>query len=241
MSFEPSDEAIQMLMRQVELTKESARDLLIKYNGNILKALEVAMGGENNTNETYEEEQIDISENGLDPHKRIKQFRHILDEKDKIFMQHIRKDYDEERDLVRDFEYVAWKSDTATFKKDIVKCTVDSFINNTLKPFVRGVAATTDETSNTPAKQDFLKMYVDRIEIKNLKHESNAMLAKWKFFECSVAYKKQNIHKFTDASSIDDTLINALGTKLLRKSNIISETEYYSGNIVIIHNWKHGE
>lgn len=235
MSFKPSDDAIQMLMRQVELTTENARDLLIKYNGNILKALEAAMDNtpQEQKNGDEEKENIDISENGLDPHKRIKQFRQILDEKDKIFMEHVRKEYDEERDLVRDFEFVAWKSDTTIFKKDTVKCTVDSFINNTLKPFIRGITTNQTETSETTPKQEFLKMYVDRIEIKNLKHDSNAMLAKWKFFECSVAYKKQNIHQF------EDTLVNVLGTKLLRKSNIISETEYYSGSIVVIHNWKH--
>lgn len=225
MSFEPSDEAVQMLMRQVEITKENARDLLIKYNGNILQALEFAMNEMPSENINNEIETIDIRENGLDPHKRIKQFRHILDEKDKIFMQHVKNDYDGEKDLVREFEFVAWKPDTTVFKKDVIKCSVDFFINDILKPFIRG-----PETTN----QEFLKMLVNRIEIKNLKHESNAMLNKWNFFECSIAYKKQNIHNLDV-----NYLINTLGTKLLRKSGIISETEYYSGNIIVIHNWKH--
>lgn len=246
MSFTPSDDAIQMLKRQIELTDESARNLLIKHKGNILKALESAMNGDDGTSidaqENTEAEEIDINENGVDPKKRIKQFRNILDEKDKIFMQHVKKDFNEETDAVRTFDYVAWKSDTTTFRKDTTKCTVEYFINDVLKSFI--VGASVVPVSDTPnPKQDFLKNYVNRIEIKNLQNESNAMLAKWKFFECAIAYKKQNIHKVTSSDNNIDNFItndmNALGTKLLRKSNIISDNEYYSGNIVVIHNWKH--
>lgn len=80
-TYNPNNEEISLLLKQVQITKNQANKLLIKYNGDIEKCiLEVY---------DFKEEKSVEPENEIS--KTLLNFRKILDEKDTIFQEYLER------------------------------------------------------------------------------------------------------------------------------------------------------
>jgi len=134
-TFEPSNDDIEMMQRQIDITAENAKYLLIKFNGDFFNAVSSAMGDDVEEG-NKESETINISENHLDPAKRIQQFRNILDQKDKLFTEHTKKDYETNMDTLHDIGYIAFTPTSKEYIKENKKMTLKSFIEFVAKPFI---------------------------------------------------------------------------------------------------------
>lgn len=133
-TFEPSQESIDMMKKQIEISSEKAKELLIKFKGDIMDAVCSAMGDD--VEEKQEDEEINISDNHIDPVKRIQQFRNILNEKDKIFTEYIKKDHEKDMESLHNIGYIAFTPTTKEFIKDTTKMTLKSFVEFMAKPFI---------------------------------------------------------------------------------------------------------
>jgi hypothetical protein len=134
-TYKPTDEDVQMMLKQITIEEEEAKKWLLKCNGNIFNAICCAMGEEDMMEQEEVEENIDISENHINPKERISQFRNILDKKDEMFMDVTKKDEDISDDL-HDIGFVAFSPDTKNFSKNNLKLTLKSFIEIIAKPFI---------------------------------------------------------------------------------------------------------
>ena len=76
MSYNPKEDEIKMLLNQTSLSKNEAKKLLIKHNGNITECVLETF------NYIKPEEKIDDNDEVTN---KLLEFRRILDEKDTIF------------------------------------------------------------------------------------------------------------------------------------------------------------
>ena len=137
--FEPTQNAIKMMQRQVIISDEEARNLLIRFKGNMFNAVSYAMGDDDITeNDDDKEEVINIADNHIDPKHRINQFRDILDKKDKIFTEYTKKEYETNMDTLYDISYIAFAPNTQKYSKETKKMTLKSFMEFVAKPFIEG-------------------------------------------------------------------------------------------------------
>lgn len=118
--YEPTNDDIQIMLKQVVISEEEAKKLLIKCKGNMFNAICHAMGDDSLVNENEEEEVIDIAENHVDPKHRITQFRNILDKKDKIFAEVTKKEEDELEEIY-DVGFIPFGPDTIKYSKENTK------------------------------------------------------------------------------------------------------------------------
>lgn len=133
--YEPTDEDIQLMLKQVVVEEEEAKKYLIKCKGNVFNAICCAMGEEHLMEVEEEEEDIDVAENHVDPKKRISQFRNILNKKDEIFVDVTKKEEDI-TDEIHDIGFIAFTPDTNKFSKENNRLTLKSFIELVAKPFI---------------------------------------------------------------------------------------------------------
>jgi hypothetical protein len=133
--YEPTNDDIQMMLKQVVISEEEAKKLLIKCNGNMFNAICHAMGDESLVNDDEDEEVIDIAENHVDPKHRIKQFRNILDKKDKIFAEVTKKEEDVLEEI-HDVGFIPFSPNTAKYSKESTRITLKSFLELVAKPFI---------------------------------------------------------------------------------------------------------
>ena len=81
MTYNPSNDEINLLLKQVQITKNQANKLLIKHNGDMEQCIL----------DVYEYEEKNQPEPTSDISKKLLDFRKILDEKDTIFQQYLEK------------------------------------------------------------------------------------------------------------------------------------------------------
>jgi hypothetical protein len=135
LEYEPTSDDIQIMLKQVVISEDEAKKLLIKCNGNMFNAICYAMGDESLANNETDEEVIDIAENHVDPKNRITQFRNILDKKDKIFAEVTKKDEDILEDIY-DVGFIPFGPNTTKYSKENTKITLKSFLELVAKPFI---------------------------------------------------------------------------------------------------------
>lgn len=134
-TYEPTAEDIDMMLKQVTIEKEEAKNFLVKCNGNVFNAICCALGDEDMMEKDDDEEHIDIAENHVDPEHRISQFRNILDRKDEMFFDVTKKEEDVP-DQLFDLGFIAFGPDTKNFSKENTKITLKSFIELVAKPYI---------------------------------------------------------------------------------------------------------
>ena len=134
-TYEPTTEDIDIMLKQVTIEKEEAKNFLIKCNGNVFNAICCALGDEDMMEKDDEEEDIDIAENHVNPEQRISQFRNILDKKDQMFTDVSKKEEDIP-DQIYDLGFIAFNPNTKNFSKNNNKLTFKSFIELIAKPYI---------------------------------------------------------------------------------------------------------
>lgn len=136
-SFEPTEDNIKMMQKQIEISTEEARQLLIKFGGNMFNAICYAMGDTDvaSTEATVEEE-LDIAENHLNPTQKISQFRKILDEKDKIFTKYVKEDKPETNATINEYEYIPFSPTTQKYSKRKQKISQKGFLEFIATPYI---------------------------------------------------------------------------------------------------------
>lgn len=133
-TFEPTPESIQMMLKQVEVSEEDAKQFLVKCKGNVFNAICCALGDEDLMEDTPEED-VDIADNHNDPQDRISQFRNILDKKDEIFAQVTKKEEDILEEI-HNIGFIPFTSSTNKYTKENYRMTLKSFMELIAKPFI---------------------------------------------------------------------------------------------------------
>lgn len=173
--YEPSQESIQLMLRQVDITESEAKQFLIKCNGNTFNAICCALGDESMMELEDKDIDINIADNDNNPNERISQFRNVLDKRDKKFME-ITKEEDDVMDEVHNVGFVAFNATTNNYSKETYKMTLRAFIELVAKPFIEtGELEEYKSMTFTEIKQNpnaFRKTSIDEEEMKIMEEEN---------------------------------------------------------------------
>jgi hypothetical protein len=171
--FEPSAESIQMLLRQVDISEDEAKQYLTQSKGNTFNAICYALGEK--VIEEDDDIDIDIDKNDTNPNERIEQFRNVLDKRDQKFMEMTQED-DNVMDEVHNVGFIPFKPDTTDYSKENYKMTLRSFLEIVAKPFVeKGILEEYKSMSFTEIRKDpnaFRKNEIDEEEMKIIEEEN---------------------------------------------------------------------
>lgn len=209
--YTPTEEDIQMVLKQVIVDYSIARDLLIKHNGDLLAAILDSYNIDKSKVESVNVKQYNIDDISLNVNQKLNAFRNILDEKDSIFQKNIAKEIDTTG--AREFEYVMFDNDTITFTRNRINTTQSNFIDNIVRSYLE-----CDEPTDAKITQKYLGDDARRL-----------LATKWGFYQTGILY-----------ISNDDTKqfqVNQLATTLLHKSKNIGETDEFRGKCIIVNNW----
>jgi hypothetical protein len=206
--YEPTNDDIHMMLKQVVISEEEAKKLLIKYKGNMFNAICHAMGDDSliDENEEEEEEEIDIAENHVDPKHRITQFRNILDKKDKIFTEVTKKEEDELEEI-HEIGFIPFGADTVKYSKENTKITFKSFLELVAKPFIetgklenyksltfKDIKADPNLLGKKPVNEEEMEFIKEQNQkLMEKEEEKNKLQAKLKELESSEEKTKESI------------------------------------------------
>ncbi len=211
--YSPSEEDIQMVLKQVMIDTTTAYELLLKHNGDVLASILAAYNIDKESIESINKKSFDVESEFQSIGEKLSAFRNILDEKDAVFQKNIAKEIDTSG--VTTFDYVFFDHNTTVFTRQNSTNTRQVFIDEIVRSLLE------DEPSN------------NKIIQKYLGNSSKRLLAsKWGFYQAAILY----INKDSDANQ-HSLPVNQLATTLLRKSNNIGETEEFRGSCIIVNNW----
>lgn len=209
--YTPTEEDIQMLLKQVIVDSSIARDLLIKYNGDILAAVLDAFNIDKSKVESVNTKKYNIDDEKQSVDQKLCAFRNILDEKDSVFQKNIAKEI--YTSGAREFEYVVFDHSTTVYTRQHVINTNQVFIDEIVRGLLEG-----DSTTDTKIIQKYLGDDAKRL-----------LASKWGFYQVGILY--------ITADTNNQLPVNQLATTLLRKSNNIDESTEFRGKCVIVNHW----
>jgi hypothetical protein len=212
--YTPTDEDIQMVLKQVLIDTTTARELLLKHNGDVLATILAAYNIDKKQAESVNYKSFDVESESQSIGEKLSAFRNILDEKDSVFQKNIAKEIDTTG--AREFEYVMFNGETTKFTRNKITNTRLSFLEDIVRSYLED-----DEPTN------------NKIINKYLGNDAKRLLAsKWGFCQAGMLYINNDYYDQNDKQPV-----NQLATTLLRKSNNIGETEEFRGTCVIVNNW----
>lgn len=208
--YEPSDNEIEQMMKQIEITKPLAISLLRKYNGNIVDAILEAFDINVNPN------QYTIIDEKTETEKMLENYRHILDQKDIVYQTTVSSDIDITG--TQHYEYVAFDGSTTEFKSTKITTYSNTFLNDIVKDYLNdmngeNLLSELLENSNTQ-ELSIVQRYLGNDAKKSL-------MTKWGFQQCAILYFEGQIKN--GASKLYG--YNKLATTLLKKAKHINTTD----------------
>jgi hypothetical protein len=210
--YNPSDEEILQLQKQVTIETTIAKDLLQKHNGNMLDAILEAYSFDQSSIKAINNKSFDVESEDLTIDQKLSAFRNILDEKDAVFQKNIAKDID--LTGVREIEYVMFDHSTKVYTRYKINNTKQIFIDDVVRPFL------------TPSSDEIkiIQKYVGEDAKKSLS-------VKWGFTQSVILYidSQNSLHP---ANSV-----NQLATTLMKKAKYLTDNEEFKGPCIIVNKW----
>ena len=209
--YTPTEEDIQMVLKQVIVDPSIARDLLIKHNGDVLAAVLDAFNIDKAKVESVNTKKYNIDDETQSVNQKLCAFRNILDEKDSVFQKNIAKEIDTSG--AREFEYVLFDHSTTVYTRQRATNTKQVFIDEIVRGLLEGESITDTKVTQ-----------------KYLGDDSKRLLAsKWGFYQAGILY--------ITSDTTNQLPVNQLATTLLHKSNNIDESVEFRGKCIIVNHW----
>jgi len=224
LAYEPSENEIEQMMKQIEITKPLASSLLRKYNGNLVDAILEAFDISVNPN------QYTIINEKTETEKILEGVRTILNEKDNIYKNTVSSEIDITG--TREFEYVAFDGVFTEFKNIKIKTFPNVFLDDIVWDFLYN---TNSENLMDGLSNETVENKEPTIIQRYLGNDAKkALITKWGFQQCAILYFEGQVK--TGAATMLG--FNKLATTLLRKAkHITNEDEGLIGACVIVNKW----
>lgn len=228
MEYEPTNEEIIILQKQIYVNTIDAKKLLSKHIGNITESVldfYEKMDNKSYTDTINKQIELDkcIDDNIINTTTEISNkdkiniMRQILNEKDEVFQKKVGKEIDiSDKD---NFTYIKFNYNTKLFKKETINSDRNSLINTIVKPYL---------------DIDYISVNITddkQLLCKYLGKNSKNMIKKWGLYQPAIFYyNNQIINTISDKTNI-------VATKILQKAEHINDDENIMGPVFIINKW----